>query len=266
MKKLLMLVLSAMFLMGAASTFVACQDNREVLYVATNAEFPPFESIDKKGKYVGFDMDLIKEIAKILNMRVVVDNMDFDAIIAAVQTGKCQVAIAAMTVNEERALSVDFSEGYHVASQMVVYKATDTVMDGLTEVDQIIDQLKGKRIGVQRGTVGQYFTEGDEEWEFEEISDKVDAKDNIALAAVDMKNNKLDYIVTDELPAKNLVKNNTEFRIKDVSLTEETYAIAVNKAQSELLSKINEALNTLKDNGKIEELVNKYLKEAVSFE
>lgn len=179
------------------------------LVVATNAEFPPFEY--KMGdKFAGVDMEIAKVLAEKLDMELVIEDMDFDAVVTSVGKNGVDVGMAGLTVNEKRKESVDFTDTYYNASQVLVVKIGETKFDSCTTVAEVEALLKegNYKIGVQRGTTGQYYVEGDADFEFEGFAN-IDCKsyDNAGLAVRDMLNGNIDFVIVDEQPAKFIVNS-----------------------------------------------------------
>ena len=133
MKKTLIIVLALVLAVGCVFAFTACNGIKDStpagiqkygkLVVATNAYFPPFEYHDSTtGEITGWDMDIAAELAKKLGVELVIEDMEFDAIINAVTSGKADFGAAGMTVTEDRLLSVDFSTPYTTATQVIVVR------------------------------------------------------------------------------------------------------------------------------------------------
>ena len=247
------LLVSVLFLGG-------CQKQDNTLKVATNAEFAPFEFLNSSNAVVGFDIDLINEIAAKLNMSVALDNMEFDGVVAAVQSGVCKVAISGLTITPTREKSVIFSDSYYSTTQVLITREGDEVFTGATK-DELDAQLVGKTIGVCAGFTGQFYVEGDEDSGFAGIADaKTTIFDNISLAITALKNNSIDVIVMDSTVAKQAVAaaGNEGTQVIDVVLTTEYYAIALNQKDTELKGKIDVALKEIKDSGKLDELYEKW--------
>ena len=141
--------------------------SKDQLVVATNAAFEPFE-FTKGDEYYGIDMEIASLLAEELNQELVIQNMDFDAVCLSVGQSKCDVAMAGLTVNEERAEQVAFTDTYYEASQRLIVSSDNTAFDDCKEaadVEKLLNELKeSDSIGVQAGTTGQYYIEGDEEW------------------------------------------------------------------------------------------------------
>ncbi len=245
MKKIVSVLLVAMLM---ASVLVGCGNgsDNDVLRVGTNAEFPPFEYVGDDGQPDGFDIALIKAIGEKMGCEVVVENMEFASLVGAIGT-KIDVSIAAMTIDEERLESVDFSEPYYDAIQYVI------VPEG-SDIDSAED-LEGKKIGVQLGTTGDYAVE--------EIEGATAAQYNKGVDAVnDLLNGRVDCVIIDKNPALvfeaeydgivALPGDQFDFGV-------EQYAIALPKGDTELAEKINTALKELKEDGTYDKLVKQYI-------
>ena len=266
MKKLLLAALTC----AAALSFTACGSKTTTkkattaaskkLIVGTNAEFPPFEY--KEGSEVtGFDIDLIKAYGAYANVEIEIQDMEFDAALAGVNTGKVDVAIAGITANDARREVMSFSNGYYSSNQVVVVNNDSTTLTTLTTEAEILEALKNKNIGCQRGTTGQYYIEGDEDWGFSGIAG-ADAKlyDNAPTALQALKNKQVDAVIIDEAPAKSIVdsKFSTSLTVLSTALTSEEYAIAVKKGNTELVESLNAFLAAYKANGEYDKLIKKY--------
>lgn len=213
------------------------------LVMATNAEFPPYEYYEG-GEIVGIDVEIAAAIAENMGMEFEVEDMAFDSIIPAVQSGKADFGAAGMTVDEKRMQSVDFSDPYATATQVVIVKEDSEIATP--------DDLNGKTIGVQLGTTGDIYAC--------DIPDATVEQYNKGFEAVQaLSQNKIDAVVIDGEPAKVFVSQNEGLKILDDALTVEEYAICVKKGNEELLKGINEAIADLKDSGKLQEIVDKYI-------
>ncbi len=239
MKKILKSLVLFLMLVVSSLTFA-----KEKLYVGTNAEFPPFEYLDK-GDIVGFDIDLVKAIGNKLGMDVVIKDMSFDGLIPALETNKVDVVIAGMTATDERKIAVNFSNPYYTANQVIILK--DDNKDIKT-----FDDLNGKLVGVMLGFTGDVVVS-----EMKNVESK---KYNASFAAImELQNNKIDAVVLDSETALNYLKNNKGLKLADTSGEPEEYAIAISKKNTELLNKINTALDELKKDGTYESLLKKYM-------
>lgn len=179
-------------------------DSKDQLIVATNASFEPFEYKDGEN-YLGVDMEIASLLAEKLGKELVVQNMDFDAVCLSVGQHKCDLAMAGLTIKEERKEYVDFSDSYYQASQRIVVKGDDKTFDDCKTADDVVKILNEKdantKIGVQNGTTGQKFVQGDEEWEFDGFKTTCTGYKNGSLAVQDMINGNIDYVIIDSAPA-----------------------------------------------------------------
>lgn len=230
----------------AAETEAAKDAAGGKLIMATNAEFPPYEYHDGDA-VVGIDAEIAKAIADELGMELEIEDIAFDSIIPEIVSGKADMGLAGMTVTEDRMQSVDFSDTYAKASQKII----------VTEDSEIVspDDLKGVIVGVQLGTTGDIYVS-----DLEADGTTVERYNKGFEAVQALSQGKIDAVVIDGEPAKTFVAETEGLKILDESFTDEEYAIAVKKGNTELLEKINGALKTLKDNGTLDEIVAKYIK------
>ena len=262
MKKIFLFLLVPVIILIVLGT-IACLNARKdsnELTVATNAEFPPFERYEN-GEFVGFDMDLVREIANIMGKKLVIENMEFDATLVAVSTGNVDVAISGLTMNEKRKRSVDFTDPYYSIGQILLVRAGDNVFTGKTATE-LAEQLRGKTIGACSGFVGQTYVEGDADWGYPGVKGaKLKLYDNVAAGVLDLQNGKLDVFILDDAVARKVATsevNKKSVKVIDIPLTTESYAIAVQKGNTRLLEKLNSALDRLAKNGKLDELKTKW--------
>ena len=188
-------------------------DRANQLWVATNAEFAPFEY--KKGSsYYGIDMEIADALAKYLGKELVILDMDFDSVCVSVGQGKADIAMAGLTVQEDRKEHVTFSTTYYKASQRIVVKADDeTFKDCKTveDVEKILNTYDNtKKVGVQNGTTGEFYCKGDADWGFDGYKMTVKGYKNGTLAVQDMINGNLDLVVIDAAPAARLAASFNE--------------------------------------------------------
>ena len=179
-------------------------NSKDQLVVATNAAFEPFE-YTKGDKYYGIDMEIAALLAEELGQELVIQNMDFDAVCLSVGQQKCDIAMAGLTINEEREEYVTFSESYYEASQKLIVPSTNTDFDACKDVEAVVEILnkltKDDKIGVQAGTTGQYYIEGDADWGFDGLPVSAVTYKNGSLAVQDMINGNIDYVIIDSAPA-----------------------------------------------------------------
>lgn len=183
----------------------AKQDNsKDQLVVATNAEFAPFEY--KEGdKFYGIDMEIAKLLADKLGKELVIVDMAFDAVLLSVQQQKADIGMAGLTVTEERAKQVDFSDPYYNAAQKIICKADDKTFDNCKtkeDVDKILQGFdKSVLIGGQNGTTGQYYVEGSDDFGFKKLNATWKGYANGSLAVQDLINGGINYVIIDAAPA-----------------------------------------------------------------
>lgn len=253
MKKFLSLTLSIIMIASLvacgqkqAATNTAGNEAAAKLIMCTNAEFPPYEFKDG-GEFKGIDVECATLIAQKLGTEVEILDIAFDSLIPTVMSGKADFAMAGMTVTEDRKQNVDFSHTYQVAVQTIVVPSGSSI--------KTVDDMYGKKIGVQTGTTGDIYCTGDfGEESMERYSKIIDGFQA-------MKAGKLDAIVIDDQVAKAIVEQDTaSFEILDTAYAEEEYAIAVKKGNTELLNKINSAIDEMKSNGQLKSIVDKYIK------
>lgn len=219
--------------------------NEGKLIWATNAEFKPYEYI-QNGEIVGIDAEIAEYIGESLGLEVVADNINFDSILYSVENKEADIGIAAITKNEERLKTVDFSISYVSDSgQVIMVKENSDI--------RTAEDLEGKKIGVLLGTVGYMYV-----------------KENLKTASAERYNtggdavialikNEVDAVIMDRKPAAEFAAQSNDVIVIDEPLTqEEEYAIAVNKDNKELLEKINEILTEMQQNGKLDEIKSKY--------
>ena len=178
--------------------------SKDQLVVATNAAFEPFEYTQGED-YYGIDMEIAALFAEELGPELVIQNMDFDAVCLSVGQHKCDIAMAGLTINEEREEMVTFTDPYYQASQRLIVPSTDTSFDDCADADAVAAKLgeleSSDSIGVQQGTTGQYYVEGDAEWGFEGLPAKCVPYKNGSLAVQDMLNGNIQYVIIDAAPA-----------------------------------------------------------------
>ena len=216
------------------------------LTMATNATFPPYEMTTDAGTIEGIDVDTAQAIAEKLGLELQIDDMDFDAALLSVQQGKADIAMAGITVTDERMAVMSFSDSYATGIQSVIVPEGSDIAS--------VDDLAGKKIGTQRGTTGYLYCSDD----FGE--DAVVAYDNGLTAVQALNNGQVDAVVIDNEPAKAYVESNPGLKILDTSYAEEDYAIGMNKSNTALLEAVNAALEELKADGTLQSIVDKYIK------
>ena len=232
MKKILILiVITIIFITGCGK-----KDNQ--LVMVTEAGFAPYEYYEN-GEIVGVDVDIAKEIAKYLGKELVIKDVSFDSIINEVKSGKSDFGAAGISYTEERAKEVDFTIDYSISKQVIIVK------EGINKVDN----LDNKRIALQLGSIADSYVTKNYK------NAKVIRQKKYLAAIEDLKNDKVDLVIMDELPAKEILKNNPGLVVLNQELFTDKYGMVVRKGNDELLKAINKVLSDLIADGKIEEYV-----------
>ena len=233
----------------AASTSASAAELTTVeagkLTMATNAAFPPYEMTTDAGAFEGIDIDTAQASADKLGLELQIDDMDFDAALLSVQQGKADIAMAGVTVTDERKNVMDFSDSYATGIQSIIVPEGSDIASP--------DDLAGKMIGTQRGTTGYIYCSDD----FGD--DAVVAYDDGLTAVQALNNGQVDAVVIDNAPAKEFVAANPGLVLLDTSYAEEDYAIGMAKGNTALEDAVNAALEELKADGTLQSIVDKYI-------
>ena len=234
---------------ACAVTMVACGSEKgatedDVLVMATNAEFPPYEYYDGND-IVGIDAEFAAAIAEKLGMELKIEDMAFDSIIPAVQSGKADFGAAGMTVTEDRQKQVDFSDTYYTGRQVIIVTEDNSEIAGP-------DDLAGKKIGVQLGTTGDIYASDDYG------DDNVERYNKGFEAVQALQQGKIDAVIIDDQPAKTFVAENKGLKILETEYVEEDYALCFKK-DSDLVEKVNKAIAELKEDGTFDAIIDKYI-------
>ena len=234
---------------AAATVFATVEEGK--LHMSTNAEFPPYEMTTDAGGFEGIDVEVADAIAKKLGLELVVDDMGFDAALTAVQTGQSDIAMAGITITDERKEVMDFSDSYATGIQVVIVKEDSPI--------QTVDDLaNAEMIGCQKATTGYiYCSDSPENGGYGE--DHVTAFDTGALAVMALVNGQVDAVVIDNEPAKAFVAQNPGLKILDTEFAVEDYAIGFAKGNTALLEAVNTAMAELKADGTFQNIVDKYI-------
>lgn len=224
-------------------------DGDNTLVMATNAFFEPYEYYEGD-EIVGIDAEVGKAIADKLGMDFEISDVDFDAIIPNVQSGKASMGMAGMTVTPDREKNVNFTRSYAKGIQVVIVPEDSEIAS--------IDDMAGKMIGVQQGTTGDiYCSDTVENGGFGE--ENVTRYNKGSDAVMALLSGKVDCVVIDNEPAKSFVAANEGLKILETAYTEEEYAICIAKDNEELLEKVDTALGELIDDGTVQKIVDKYI-------
>lgn len=223
-------------------------ETMETLVMATNAEFPPYEYYEG-GEIVGIDAEIAKAIADKLGMELVIEDMAFDSIITAVQSGKADIGLAGMTVTEDRLKNINFSDSYATGKQVIIVLESSDIASP--------DDLEGKLIGVQGSTTGDLYIT----WDYvDEGLAQIERYNKGMDAVMALVQGKVDAVVIDSEPAKVFVSQNEGLKILETEYVIEDYAAAVSKENEQLLADINAALAELKESGELQTIIDKYIK------
>lgn len=240
------------------------------LVVATSPDFPPFESLDKAGNVIGWDIDVAKALAEKLGVELEIQKMEFDAVLSSVAAGKVHIGMAGISNTAKRDESVDFSMNVFDSSQMIIVRADNTSINGPMD-------LAGKTVAVQAGTIGNWLAEMDEDYAYNFDDDgnvlldepilgapKTVTKLSSGLMAIQqVKNGQADAVILDKLPAKTIVEKlnaegGNQLKILDMSVYDDAYAFAIGEGNTAFKAWIDEVLTELKEEGFFEELNSKW--------
>ncbi len=253
-KKLIALIVALVVVVAIVAAVVLTKKpeaKKETLIMATNASFPPYEFYEGE-KVVGIDAEIAEAIAKHMGYDFKIEDMEFDSIIAAVQSGKASFGMAGMTVTEDRKLQVNFSNSYATGVQVVIVKEGSAI----TTVDDLFAEGANHTVGVQLATTGDIYCSGDLE---EKGLATINRYPNGNEAVMALIAGKIDCVVIDNEPAKAYVAANEGLKILDTAYAVEDYAACFAKENTELLKKFNDALDALTKDGTIPAIIEKYI-------
>lgn len=256
MKKIISLVLAfamTISLSACSSSENSGDTQTKKLTLATSADFPPYEYVADDGSYAGIDVEIAGKIAEKMGMELEVVNMNFNSIVASVSTGKYDMGMAGLTVTEDRLQSVDFSDPYANGVQAIIVKEGSEI----ESVDDLYAEGASYKVGAQISTTGAIYFATDIEdglttCTLQEFNTGADA-------ILALSSGKIDCVIIDNEPAKSFVATNEGLKILDTEYTNEDYAICVAKGNTELLDKINAALQELIDDGTVQSIIDKYI-------
>lgn len=239
-KKIFVLVMMVILVTGCS------KKDESKLIMVTEAGFAPYEYYSS-GEIVGVDVDIAREIAASLGKELVIKDIAFDSIINEVKTGKADFGAAGISYSEDRAKNVDFTINYSTSKQVVIVKNDSSITN--------INNISDKKIAVQLGSIGDTFVTSN-------YKNAIVVRQKKYLAAIeDLNTGKVDCVVMDLLPAKQIIASNSGLKILDGSLTQDSYGMIVKKGNKELLDSINKVLEKLINSGKIDEYIIKHTEE-----
>ncbi len=255
MKKILAVVLSVIAVLGIVA-LAGCgnnDDNGGKLILATSADFPPYEYMEGS-EYAGIDIEIAGLIAEKLGAELVVENMNFNSVIDSIQAGKADIGMSGITVTEKRKQSVNFSDSYTTAVQAIIVPENSPIKT----VDDIYADGAAYKFGVQLSTTGDIYISGEINTD-KTLNGTVEQYTTGAEAVAALVAGKIDCVVIDNEPAKSFVKANEGLKVLETEYAVEDYAIALSKDNPELLAEVNETLAEIKANGKLNEIITKYI-------
>ena len=246
MKKLIALIMTVLTAVCCCFAFTAC-GSKGTLQVYTNAGFAPFEYVNQQGKVVGVDIDVMNAIGKELGYKVVINDIEFDNILNEVSKNELAVGAAGMSQKPERDEVALASIVYATSQQYVIAPVGTFEENAIVSVEDIAVAVGEKKIGVQRGTTGADLVEAD----YESITIEYS---NAVIASTDIGST-LGAVVIDELPAKEISGANTNLACWQIDAEMESYVLYFNLNATELVSKVNEVLGKLIENGTIAQFI-----------
>ncbi|BCZ49063.1 amino acid ABC transporter [Clostridium gelidum] len=228
------------------ATAIEAIKSKGKLVVGTSADYAPYEfhtQVDGKDKIVGFDIEIAKQFAKDLGVELEVKDMAFDGLLVALQADKVDMIFAGMTPTDERKQNADFSDIYFIATHRFMLRSGEEA--GIAK----IEDLKGKKIGVQKGSIQEGIAKGNFE------ADKIKSLDKVPDLVLDLKNNKIDAVLVESTVADLTVQKNTGIAASSLEVKDPDggCAIAMKKGSNELTTEINKTLKKLKDENKVQQ-------------
>lgn len=220
-------------------------DGKLKLVAGTEATYAPMEYIDENGEIVGIDIDIVNAIAEEIGAEVEFQNIGWDPLFPAVKNGEIDFAVSSITITEDRKEEYDFTEPYYVANQLILVPEDSDIKS--------FQDLKDKRVAVQISTTGHEVVKK----LLGETSDQIVAPENLPLAINEMLNGNADAVVGDNAPVLEYMKSNPDVVLKtieDDEFEKEYYGLMVRKGNTELLNILNEGIQKIKENGKLEEI------------
>lgn len=245
-KKLCAIIFTLCLLLPGKVQASSEKEDGKVLDFGTSADFPPYEYYEGD-EIVGIDPDILRAIGDYMGVEVRLHDMDFNNIIASIDSGKIDGGAAGFTVTEERKKSVNFTDSFTKTSQIIITRKD-------SDIKEVEDLNNGVKIGTQLGTIGDTIAKDD----FGE--ENVNSFNKVPDAILSLQNKKIDAVILDKNSAENFVNANKDLTIIETPYLEEEYAIAISKDNPELLEDMNEAIAALKESGEIDKIMDKYQK------
>jgi len=264
LKKFVKLLVAGMLIMGLAFSAIGCGDKaaenkapadgaKPVLNVASETTYPPME-FTENGEYVGFDMDLIRAIGAAEGFDVKITSLGFDALIPAVQAGTVDACISSMTIKEDRAKAIDFSNPYFTAGLIIAVGQN-------TEGISTLEDLQGKRLAAEVGTTGLDASNKIKE---KDPNTTIKVFDSVGEAFMELEKGGVDAVINDMPITAYYIKTKGKDKVKmvgEVFAADDQYGIGVKKGNTELLNKINSGLDKVKASGEYDKIYEKWFGE-----
>ena len=247
MKKIISLAIVAVMLFTLCFSVASCNKDENVLVMATNAAFPPYEYVEGD-KFVGIDIEIATAIAEKLGMELKIEDVEFGSIIGGVVEGKYDMGMAGMTVTDERLKSVNFSTTYATGVQVIIVKEGSAI----TTVDDLYADGAAYKVGVQLGTTGDIYASDD-------FGDLVTQYTNGNEAVLALTKGDIDCVIIDNEPAKAFVEANEGLTILETAYAEEDYAACIAKENTALLAAVDQAILELTEDGTIDTIIEMYI-------
>ncbi|MGG5316705.1 transporter substrate-binding domain-containing protein [Enterococcus sp. AZ072] len=222
-----------------------------VLKVATSPDYAPFgfhTTIDGKDQIVGADIDLVESIGEKMGVEIEWLDMSFNNVLAATKEGKADMAVSAISVTDEREDSFDFTTDYYTSPQVIVINKKN--QDSLNSIESLAD----KKVGAQKGTIQENIVKNQLE------GTQLVSIEKLPNIFIEVNNGSLDALVVEKMVANSYVEQNPELMIAKIplkSMKEDSFSIAVPKGNPKLMGELDKLINEMKENGEIEEMVNK---------
>ena len=237
-------ILKIVLLISLLAVLSCGKEESDVLYVGTNAEYPPFEYLNENGNVVGFDIDLMNEISKIIGKKIEIKDMTFDGLIPALEAKTIDIIIAGMTVNESKKKIMNFSTPYYEVRQNII------VLDNNIDITNL-SSLNNKRVAVVLGYRADNILSTNESVTLERYNRTADT-------ILALQSGKADAAVMDSPVAIGYVKNNDGLKIVETYSDIQELAIGFRKKDVELMEDVNNAMKILQTNGVYDSLLEKY--------